>query len=309
MNYSFVKYELIIVRYGEIALKSEETRKRFESTLVNNIKKALNTKQISNKIKKERGRIYVYTEKIKDGIDVLKKVFGIYSVSPAVKTQSDLSVISKLATQISKDFLTKEKSFAVRATRTGKHDFTSQDVAVKIGSDIVKATRATVNLTKPDFEIFIEIRDKNAFVFTEKTRGTGGLPLGTQGRVLCFVENPGSILAGWYLLRRGCNILFVTTKKTNDNLLDSFILQWYVNAEMINVDETGKNLYKKLNKIASEKKCDALVLEFTLYENKSKYLSEIKSIKQYLEMPVLYPLISMDKKTMDKKILEIGLKP
>jgi thiamine biosynthesis protein ThiI len=303
-----VKYKLIIVRYGEIALKSKETRKRFESTLVNNIKNALKKKQIPNDIKKERGRIYVYTEKTKEAINVLQKIFGIHSISPAIKTQSNISAISELALQISKEYLTKEKSFAVRVTRTGKHDFTSQDVAIKTGSDIVKATKASVNLTKPDFKIFIEIRDRNAFVFTEKIRGTGGLPIGTQGRVLCVVETPRSILASWYLMRRGCNTIFITTKRTTSKLLDSFISKWYINTEIISVKEADENLYKKLNKIALEKKCDAIVSDITLYGTKSNYLRKIKFLKQHLKIPVLYPLIAMDKKTIDKRMLGIGLK-
>ena len=84
--------------------------------------------------------------------------------------------ITILAIKISQETLNKEKSFAIRVTRTGNHDFSSQDVAVKIGNAIVKATKATVNLIKPDFELFIEIRNDNSFIFTEKIRGTGGLP-------------------------------------------------------------------------------------------------------------------------------------
>lgn len=302
-----MKCELIIVRYGEIALKSEETRKRFESTLVNNIKNALNTKQILNKIKKERGRIYVYTEKIKDSTGILQKIFGIYSFSPAVQIQAEVPIISKHAVQISKEFLTKEKSFAVRVTRTGEHDFTSQDVAVKTGSDIVKATGASVNLTHPDFELFIEIRDKNAFVFTQKIRGVGGLPLGTQGRVLCVFENPRSILAGWYLMRRGCNTTFVTMKKISNKSLDSFISNWYVKAEIVNVKETGENLYKNLNKIALENNYDAFVNNSTFNEDVLDTLFEIKSLKQHIDIPVLHPLIAMDEKTINKKCKDMGL--
>ena len=63
-----MKHELIIIRYGEIALKGKETRKRFEDILVSNIKKALNQKDILNKISKEWGRIYIYTKNIKNGV-------------------------------------------------------------------------------------------------------------------------------------------------------------------------------------------------------------------------------------------------
>jgi len=304
-----VEYELIIVRYGEIALKGKATRKHFENILVRNIKKALNTKQISYRIKKEWGRIYVYTNQINDSIPILQKVFGITTISPAVQTQSNMDSISVLALIISKEKLTREKSFAVRVTRTGKHEFTSQDVAVKIGSDIVKLTKSRVNLTKPDFELFIEIRNENAFVFTKKIRGTGGLPLGTQGKVLCLVEDHKSILAGWYLMRRGCKITFINVNKTNNELFGSFISNWNIDADIVSIAIRSKNLYKTLSKIASEKNCDAIVTGYTLYDASSNCLSNIKLLKKYTKIPVLLPLIAMDEKTINKKSREIGLKP
>ena len=94
-----------------------------------------------------------------------------------------------LALQLTKNILTEEKSFAIRSTRVGTHTFSSQQVAVHIGNDIVKATHAGVDLTNPDIELFIEIRDKKSFLFTEKINGVGGLPLGTQGRILALIEN------------------------------------------------------------------------------------------------------------------------
>ena len=101
-----MKNELIIVRYGEIGLKAKETRKRFENTLIKNIKNALQTKQISFKTSREQGRIYVYTDQIDESINVLKKIFGIVSVSPALKTYSNLNDISKHAVSISNEKIT-----------------------------------------------------------------------------------------------------------------------------------------------------------------------------------------------------------
>lgn len=299
---------MILIRYGELALKGEVTRKHFELTLVANIKDVLDSKKIPFELKRERGRFYLYTDKINESIDILKKIFGIYSVSPAVKTQSDMDSISKYAVDISKKVLNKEKSFALRVTRTGNHDFTSQDVAVKVGADICKATAAKVNLTKPDFELFIEIRNKTAFIFTEKIRGVGGLPLGTQGKVLALVNSPKSLLAAWYLMRRGCEAVFVNIDTKHNKSIRSFARNWYVQEDVINVDVHGKNLYQKLNKIASEKDCNAIVTSHSLYDAKSKFLTDTKLLKQYTELPVLHPLIIMDQKTVTEKCKEIGLK-
>lgn len=302
-----MKYELIIVRYGEVALKGKATRKYFETTLIKNIKNALNKIHVTHKIKKEWGRIFVYTNQISESIDILQKIFGITTISPAFQTQSDIASMSKLSVNILKEELTEEKSFALRVTRTGRHVFSSQDVAVKIGNELVKATQANVNLTKPDFELFIEIRDENAYMFTEKIRGAGGLPLGTQGKVLALITNPESILAAWHLMRRGCAVVFGTTNKMDDKLLNSFISNWNVPIDILPVEAHGKNLYKKLNEIAFERNCDAIVTGHTLYENSYNALSDVKLLKKYIEYPVLYPLISMKTNEINQKCKEIGI--
>ena len=218
-----MNYDIILVRYGELSLKSTYVRKYFESTLVRNIKKALAQENIPHSITKERGRIYLSTTEIPKSCLVLSRIFGIVSFSPAVQTTSDIGDMSIVALQLIKNILTKEKSFAIRSTRVGTHTFSSQQVAIQIGNDIVKATHAKVDLTHPDVELFIEIRDKKSFLFTEKIKGVGGLPLGTQGKILALIENPFSLLAAWYLMRRGCNVLIANTKKTNDESLYSFL--------------------------------------------------------------------------------------
>jgi adenylyl- and sulfurtransferase ThiI len=200
--------------------------------------------------------------------------------------------MSMLALQLAKNILTEEKSFAIRATRVGTHSFSSQQVAIKIGNDIVKATHAGVDLTNPDIELFIEIRDKKSFLFTEKISGVGGLPLGTQGRILALIENTASLLAAWYLMRRGCNVIIVNMKKSNDEFIYSFLNHWYTEAEIISVDPKTKNFFDKLRTLASEKNCDALVTGHTLEEPTSS-LAAIAELKKQSITPVLTPLIAM----------------
>ena len=301
-----MNYEPIIVRYGEIALKGKETRKRFENILVSNIKNAFSTENLSSKIIKEWGRIYVYTIQINKCIDVLQKIFGITSISPALQTLSDMDSMSKLAVDISKEELNEEKSFAIRATRTGEHEFTSQDVAIKIGDEIVKATKASVNLSNPDFELFIEIRNDKAFLFTKKISGTGGMPLGTQGKVLALIDAPESILAAWYLLRRGCKIIFVNTKESNKDVLKSFMENWFVKSDIFTLD-LGKNLFEELNKIAYERNCDAIATGHTILNNSQSVLYDIKQLKKHVNFPILHPLIAMNEEKIIKKCREIGL--
>lgn len=301
-----MKFELIIVRYGEIALKGKETRKRFESTLLNNIKNALNTKSLLNKLRKEWGRIYVYSDQIEKCINVLHKIFGITSISPAIQTDSYINSISKLAKTISKEKLVSENSFAIRVNRTGEHDYTSQDVAVRIGDEIVKATKASVDLTNPDFKLFIEIRNDKAFLYIEKIKGFGGMPIGTQGNILAFIDTPYAILASWYLMHRGCKPIFLSTNESNKDVLERFMNYWLIKSKIIACHPKG-NVYEQINKTAAEHNCDAIVSGHTIFDNSENVLANIKQLKKQTTLPVLHPLIAMDSEEINRKLKEIGL--
>ncbi len=301
-----MKSDIILVRYGELSLKSTYVRKYFESTLVRNIKKALVKESIPYSITKERGRIYLSTTEISRSCLVLSRIFGIVSFSPAVQTTSDMDDISMLALQLAKNILTEEKSFAIRATRVGTHTFSSQQVAVYIGNDIVNATHASVDLTNPNIELFIEIRDKKSFVFTEKINGVGGLPLGTQGRILALIDNTASLLAAWYLMRRGCNVIIVNMKILNDESIYSFLNHWYADAEIISVDLKTKNFFDQLRTIASEKNCDALVTGHT-FEEPTCSLAAITQLKKQSSIPVLTPLIAMTPEELQQQCRKRGI--
>ena len=306
-----MKYDLIIIRYGELALKTRYVRNYFETTLIRNIKQVFKKHEISCNIRREWGRIYLYTDQISQGVKLLRRIFGITSVSPAVETKTDMRLIANRAVTISKNFLDKEKTFAVETSREGKHDFTSQDVSIWVGNDIVKATNASVNLTKPDFKLFIEIRGDKSFIFTEKILGAGGLPLGTQGKTLALIDSIRSILAAWYIMRRGCKVIFVITEKLNEELIESFVHSWDVSLKLIYTDyantKSKKNLYSTLNKIAFEQNCEAVVTGHSFYINSNDVLSDIKSMKKYIDVPVLHPLIAMDNEAINKKCREIEI--
>ncbi|HUS98828.1 MAG TPA: THUMP domain-containing protein, partial [Candidatus Thermoplasmatota archaeon] len=301
-----MNYDIILIRYGELSLKSSYVRKYFESILVRNIKKALTLENISHTIRNERGRIYLITTNISKSITVLPRIFGIVSFSPAVQTTSTMEDMSHYALQLTKNILTKEKSFAIRPTRVGTHQFTSREVAVRIGSDIVGATQARVDLTHPEVELFIEIREKKSFLFTQKIPGVGGLPLGTQGKILAFVEKPSSLLAAWYLMHRGCNVILVTMNQANEEAIRSFLTQWYADAEIINTNTTGDDFYRYLSIIASEKKCDALVTGHTL-EEPFHSLSAIMQLKKNSNLPILSPLIALTREEIDQQGKKRGI--
>jgi len=299
-----VKYDLIIVRYGEIALKSKFVRKKFENILIKNINFALKKEKIESKIEKERGRIYIFTDKIKPTISVLKKIAGIISFSPCLKIDSKLEAISKVSLEYSKKYLKKDMNFAVRATRTGNHSYTSKDVERVIGQDILDKYKSKVDLTDPDFTLYVEIRDDIAYIFNEKTSGIGGMPVGSQDKVLCVIKNPYSILASWYILRRGCNLLFFVKKDFDLKILNSFIKRWYLKDDIIFFNK-GEEFYRKINDISSSKKCKAVITDF--YRLDEEEIMTIKEYKNKINAPILHPLTHMHENEINKKLKEIGL--
>ena len=113
----------IIVRYGEIGVKSPKVRKRFEKKLVSNIKSVVDGKIILN-----QGRIFLFPEDPEGAVESLKKICGVVSFSPTVETVTDYDAIRETVEDYIKDLIEKdvfspEKSFAVKCRRVGKHDF------------------------------------------------------------------------------------------------------------------------------------------------------------------------------------------
>ncbi|RLI84037.1 hypothetical protein DRP07_02300 [Archaeoglobales archaeon] len=196
---------MIIVRYDEIGLKSRFVRKKFEDTLINNIRRVLSREfRIKAKIKRDYGRIYVISneEMIAKRIS---KVFGVIRAEMVEKMELDLS---KNAIEIATKWKEKVKgrSFAVRVRRVGNHDFTSMDAARTIGQRVKEVARARVDLKNPDVEINVEIRDNYTYMVTKSFSGYGGLPTGTQDRVLSILCGKSSMLSTWFALKRGCDV-------------------------------------------------------------------------------------------------------
>ena len=298
--------QVVILRYGELSLKSSYVRKYFETTLVRNIKNAFKKENVPVEVRTERGRIYLMTPEMLKSMTIVPRIFGIVSFSPATQTTAHLQEISRVALQLTQDTLDQGKSFAIRATRVGTHSFTSQQVAIYIGNEIVQATHAKVDLNKPDFELFIEIRDHKAFLFTEKQKGVGGLPLGTQGTILALINNPTSLLAAWYLMRRGCNIVLATQHRSTEEAIQLFLTTWYADSEIVPLDTTPTMTPQRLSEIASEKKCDAIATDHA-FENLSENISDLATLKKHNVVPILSPLISLTKKEIEQQCKQRGI--
>ncbi|MFH1848707.1 MAG: THUMP domain-containing protein [archaeon] len=201
---------MILVRYGEIGLKGMN-RVDFEKRLVGNIKDCLKKNRVVFKgVSRLRGRILVESE---DECSCLARVFGISSFSSAVRCRLEMGSIKEVVRGIiAGDFST----FKISAKRLDKNfPMDSMQINRELGSFVQSVRDVRVRLNNPDLEIGIEIAQDGAFVFSGRTKGPGGLPAGSEGRVLCVLEDQNSVTAALRVMRRGCSVMLALKNKVD----------------------------------------------------------------------------------------------
>ena len=207
--------DVVLVRHGELGVKSEQVRRRMEDRLADNLRAMLDQRELSGDIERRRNRIFVHTDTADAVADAAADTFGVVSASPAVSVEPTLSAISDaLAAMVETHY--DGGSFAVDAARAGPsdaHPFASTDIESEGGAAVFEAIESmggdpVVDLDAPDFELFVECRADRAYVFVEKRAGPGGLPLGTQRPVVALVSGGiDSPVAAWKLMARGCPVV------------------------------------------------------------------------------------------------------
>ena len=212
--------DVILVRYCEIGLKSTPVRRKFESILRDNMLSMLASDGVEALITYGEARFYLESDDIEACARSVKKVFGIASISVTRTCSSDMEDICRTAEEFASGRLEDGCSFAVRARREGTHKYTSMELAKEAGSAIFEANKdrgITVDLTSPDKVVYIEVRDSKAYVFDEYIPGPGGLPMGSQGKVVADIAGGRGTVSAWMMMRRGCRVL-VTGDGDTDTL-------------------------------------------------------------------------------------------
>jgi tRNA uracil 4-sulfurtransferase len=205
---------LILVRYGELALKSPPVRREFERTLSRNILEQFLAAGASCRLRSDHGHLYVEADDGAAAIAILRRVFGVTSVSGVEELSSELPALLEGTLPLARPHLHEGASFAVRARRTGQHPYSSQELARALGARILAAwpeLKLRVDLDQPEVEAFVEVRGPRAYVSFDRSRGPGGLPLGVAGRLVALVDGPRGALGAWLMMKRGCRVRFVAT--------------------------------------------------------------------------------------------------
>jgi thiamine biosynthesis protein ThiI len=197
---------------GDVYLKSRSTQVGLINRFRANLERALATAGYEGQIKRIRTHRFVVTPDT-EVLDQVRAaaltVFGVSSVDTA--TAVDYTTKEDLAEKVAALSMERvgTETFAARVKRRGTHDWDSVDLAKLIGSHLV-STGGRVDLDNPEVKVAVTVLDDSAFLVTDHAVGAGGLPLGTQDRVLCLISGGfDSVVAAWMLMSRGCPVDFV----------------------------------------------------------------------------------------------------
>ncbi len=282
--------DLILVRYAEMGLKSSSVRRRFEKVLIDNIMAALAEKGVEAIVESERGRIYIKTERLEEAVGPVSRVFGVASLSTAIETTAAMDEIRSAVVAYSKPLLEKNRSFAMRVRRTGSHPFSSQDVARDVGAAVLEANMdrtVKVDLDAPDVELFVEVRNNRAFIFSKYVPGPGGLPLGSQGRILALVERKRDAVAAWLMMKRGCKTVVVSS----NDAVSSVLKKWDPALRIVEPSP--------LEEMVAAHRPLAVAFGYALED-----FERIRETK--LSVPAFYPLVGMSEEDIAKRFEAIG---
>jgi len=319
--------KVLIIRYGEIALKGLN-KPFFENKLLKHINS--NLKEIGKpKVWKSNGLLYASMDGF-DEAEIIKrviKVFGIVSVSSAYEFDSGMDNIYEAALKLTLDKMgeKKFKTFKVESKRGNKNfPLNSPQISSMVGGYVLAHTEGlTVDVHKPEFLIYVEVRDKS-YVYSEKIPGYGGLPLGTNGKAMLLLSGGiDSPVAGWMIAKRGVEIEAVhyhsypfTSERAKEKVVDlSRILAGYcgkIRLHSVNLLPIQKEINDKCpeeemtilsrrfmmkiaERIAVDRGCHALITGESIGQVASQTIQGLTVTNDAVEMPVFRPLIAVDK--------------
>ncbi|MED4753151.1 tRNA uracil 4-sulfurtransferase ThiI [Brevibacillus choshinensis] len=321
-----MNYDVILIRYGELALKGKN-RDMFEETLMRSVKSVLRS-FYKVKVRRNYGRMYVelHGEDAYEVMDRLKRVFGISSISPTIHVDPDIEVIKERSLELIRQMNPQPRNFRVVTRRADKrYPIPSMEVNRMVGTHILRALPAIkVDVHEPEAIVNIEIRTEGTYVSCETIPGPGGLPVGVSGKVLLLLSGGiDSPVAGWMMMKRGVTleaIHFHSYPYTSERSLEKVrdlaqkLTKWggTVRLHIVPFTEIQTAIRDKCpedylitimrrfmmrisEKVAANTKALALATGESLGQVASQTLESMDTINKVISIPMLRPLIGMDK--------------
>lgn len=324
---------LILVRLSaELTTKGRGTRRRFTRKLLENIREALAATGEPFHAESHWTRVHVYSD-ARDAVQRLQRVPGLSSMSVVEgRCSADLDEIVRLGTELFAERV-QGRTYAVRARRSGSHPFSSQEIQQTLGAALNPG--ATVNLDNPEVEVEVEVRDKDAYFFSGRVPGLGGLPLGVEGRAVCLLSGGfDSAVAAWLMLKRGVELDYVFCNLAGESYEHSVVRvakiladDWsYGTRPKLHVIDFGpvldalragsqpkywqlilkRLMYRAAATVAEESGAGATITGEALGQVSSQTLANLAAIDEASSVIVFRPLLGFDKSEIVDRARTIG---
>ena len=333
-----MKYDMLLLRFGEFTLKGKN-RRRFEKSIKSHVKSKL-TAYPGATIVEEYGRMYVglgghdYLAVIED----LRKIFGLVSISPVKVTASELNEIVETSLEFMEEMRPAPgTTFKVNARRVWKgFEHSSHEMNHLVGSPLLRTFQELkVDVRKPDIELKIEIRETGTYLFFESFSAVGGFPRGTNGKAMMLLSGGiDSPVAAWSSMKRGLELELVhffsfpfTSQKAKDKVIDlARVLAGYsgeIKLHLVPFTEVQtsftqlgqdnliitlmrRSMLRIATMLAEREGALAIVSGDSLGQVASQTLGSMNVIGRATDLPLLRPLVMMDKMEIVKIAEEIG---
>lgn len=342
---------VLVCTYSEIALKGKN-RPLFQRRLLNGLRSALAGEPVAS-VNHVESRYLVRLDD-PDRADAcarkLTRVFGVRWVLPAVTVvrenlESDLARVNDVAVELARRDVGDARTFKVETRRSDRsYPMVSPDISREVGTAVGHAIGLPARMAHPDFTVNVLVLRESILVFTAKHAGAGGLPASSSGRVCCLLSGGiDSPVAAWMIMRRGCRPVFVhffsgrryeeaDTAKIVE--LTSILARWlpapitlwmvpvvpYEMRAMEHISDSydmvmfRRFMVKTAAVVARREDCLALATGDSLGQVASQTLPNLAAISPDLELPILRPLIGMDKEEIIRfskhvEVFETSIKP
>ncbi|MCP4749677.1 MAG: tRNA 4-thiouridine(8) synthase ThiI [Proteobacteria bacterium] len=336
--------QFIVIRYSELGLKGKN-RNWFENLLMSNIRKHL-FKLGTVRVSKIHGRIIVESEGDADRTKtVLQNIPGIANFSIAFPSTHEMEDIAAHALNLMQTHIDERNqsttTFKVDSRRSDKSfPLNSPQLSAQIGADILRQyPDLKVDLSKPDIELGIEIWPKSrSILYLRKHAGQGGLPSGSSGTVISFISGGiDSPVASWFMMKRGCVPVFLhfhsypfVGEQSRQKVVDLVthlsryqpestlvVVQFSEIQKAIKANCSEKNrtilyrrmMYRVAEKLKNQYKALAYVTGEAVGQVASQTLENLTCTQDVTTVPVLRPLIGMEKAEIIEWAKKIGTYP
>ncbi|MBY0146566.1 tRNA uracil 4-sulfurtransferase ThiI [Neobacillus niacini] len=326
-----MNYDRILIRYGEISTKGRN-RKKFVDKLRKSVRIAL-APFPKIKIRAERDRMYVLLngENVQDVLNSLKNIFGIQSLSPAIRVERDLEQMKEAALSLVRSLYKEGQTFKISPKRSDKtFELDTSGINHTFGGHILENIPGIkVDVKNPDINLKIEVLTDSIYMSCENILGAGGLPVGSSGKAMLMLSGGiDSPVAGYLTMKRGVEIEAVhffsppyTSERSKEKVIDlakklaeifgsmklhivPFTAIQQTIKEQIpenySMTTTRRFMLRITDEIRKKQEALAIITGDNLGQVASQTLESMYAINEVTNTPILRPLLTMDKNDIIK---------